>query len=81
MQTPGGDVSAIIDWEGARGGDRIFDLVTLASGLALADCEPGVEQRLWSTITAADPETTAPDVAHIAGCSRMPRALGFGCSS
>lgn len=66
IRSPGGDVRAIIDWEGARAGDRIFDLVTLAFGLALADCEPGVEQRVWSTIAGADPETIGPYVAHMA---------------
>lgn len=51
---------AVVDWEGARGGDRRFDLVTLAFGATLAVCEPGVEARL---LAAAMPE---PYVAHMA---------------
>lgn len=41
-------VVAVIDWDGARTADAIFDLVTLAFCSVTARCEAGAVERLWS---------------------------------
>lgn len=62
-----GRLSGIVDNEGTRGGDRIFDLVTLAFCLAEADCPPGTVARVWETANAArDRVTLRAYVAHMA---------------
>jgi len=40
----------VIDCDGYRPGDRVFDLVTLAFCLAVAERPTAAEQRLWETI-------------------------------
>jgi len=45
-----GRLCAVIDCNGYRPGDRVFDLVTLAFCLAVAECPAAAEQRLWETI-------------------------------
>lgn len=51
------ELVAVIDWEGARGGDRRFDLATLAFCLIDSECEPGVAERF--------PPPEEPYVAHL----------------
>lgn len=60
-----GRLSALIDCEGYRSGDRVFDLITLAFCLAVAAC-PAVAQRdLWQQIRAArEPVIVEAYVAH-----------------
>jgi aminoglycoside phosphotransferase (APT) family kinase protein len=48
-----GEVRAIIDWEGSRGGDRLFDLVTLAFTLPAARSPAGAAARVWRRVEAA----------------------------
>jgi len=45
-----GRLCAVIDCNGYRPGDRVFDLVTLAFCLAVAERPAAAEQRLWETI-------------------------------
>jgi hypothetical protein len=45
-----GRLTAVIDCEGYRSGDRAFDLVTLAFSLTVAACPPTAQERLWETI-------------------------------
>jgi aminoglycoside phosphotransferase (APT) family kinase protein len=52
LQHDDGRLSAVIDWEGVRQGDAVFDLVMLAICLAVARVEPGVESRVWEEILA-----------------------------
>ena len=60
-------LTAVIDWEGCRVGDQIFDLVTFAFGLTAAKVEPGVEDRLWSFINEhSESSTVRAYVAHMA---------------
>jgi hypothetical protein len=61
-----GDVGAVIDWEGSRGGDRTFDLVTLAFGLVDAQTEPGAADRVWTVVRSVRPPTVVEAyVAHM----------------
>ncbi len=48
-----GDIRAVIDWEGSRGGDRLFDLVTLAFTLPAARSPAGAAARVWRRVEAA----------------------------
>jgi aminoglycoside phosphotransferase (APT) family kinase protein len=67
LQTPSGILAAVVDWEGARRGDSVLDLVTLAFGLAVAECDPGVEQRVWDEARrASTDEALVAYVAHMA---------------
>jgi hypothetical protein len=62
----GDDVVAVIDWEGCRPGDRIFDLVTLETCLIAAETDPGVAARLRRQIaTEGDADAVAVYVAHM----------------
>ncbi|MGH9169413.1 MAG: phosphotransferase [Acidimicrobiales bacterium] len=59
-------VVAVIDWEGCRPGDRVFDLVTLGISLAVADSADGVEQRVWDAVSRlGEPDAVAVYVAHM----------------
>jgi hypothetical protein len=40
-------LTAVVDWDGVRAGDRVFDLVTLAFCSAVASCQEGAVERLW----------------------------------
>jgi aminoglycoside phosphotransferase (APT) family kinase protein len=59
---------AVIDWEGSRPGDRVFDLVTFCFGFTHARVAgPELEERVWaraSTLGGAD--ALAAYVAHMA---------------
>jgi hypothetical protein len=58
--------SAVIDWEGSRGGDRAFDLVTLAFGLVDAQTEPEAADRVWAVVRSVRPPTVVEAyVAHM----------------
>lgn len=58
MQSPVGELTSVVDWEGVRQGDSAFDLVTLAFGLSVADCSPSLIERVWAEAT----EATSSDV-------------------
>lgn len=45
-----GAVNAIIDWEGCRSGDSVFDLVTLAFGLTIARVSAGACDSVWEEV-------------------------------
>ncbi len=63
----GGTVRAVIDWEGSRGGDRVFDLVTLAFDVADADAATDREDRVWRIVEGSRPAATMEAyVAHMA---------------
>jgi aminoglycoside phosphotransferase (APT) family kinase protein len=64
----GGDrLTAVVDWEGCRAGDRAFDLVTFCFGMTDAVQEAGVEERVWAAACGlAGAELLAPYVAHMA---------------
>jgi hypothetical protein len=67
LQSASGELAAVIDWEGARPGDRVFDLVTLATWIQVARTEDGVEDRIWSRISGlGQPEAVRAYVAHMA---------------
>lgn len=61
-----GVVTGVIDWEGCRSGDRLFDLVTLAFCSREADTRP--DACAWLTELAADaqPRVVEAYVAHLA---------------
>jgi hypothetical protein len=48
-----GRLTAVIDCEGYRSGDRVFDLVTLAFCLSAASCPTTAQDRLWERIRSA----------------------------
>jgi len=52
-----GAVTAVIDWEGCRSGDSVFDLVTLAFGLSVAEVSASARDRVWDEVR----RRTAPD--------------------
>jgi len=59
-------LSGVIDWEGARSGDRKFDLVTLYCGLAVATCELGVADALHDRVhQEVRPETLLIYAVHM----------------
>ena len=63
----GGRLSGVVDCEGYRSGDRIFDLVTLAFCLSVAECSPTAEDSLWALIRRlCDHVTATAYVAHMA---------------
>jgi hypothetical protein len=65
--TENGRLSGVVDCEGYRSGDRMFDLVTLALCLSVAECSPTAENRLWALIQrSCDPVTVMGYVAHMA---------------
>ena len=62
-----GLLTAVVDWEGCRPGDRAFDLVTFCFGMTDAVQEAGVEERVWAAACdLAGIERLAPYVAHMA---------------
>jgi Phosphotransferase enzyme family len=63
----GEQVVAVVDWEGARSGDRVFDLVTFCFGFTHAIAEPSAESRVWERAEElAGADSLAPYVAHMA---------------
>jgi aminoglycoside phosphotransferase (APT) family kinase protein len=62
-----GAVSAVIDWEGCRSGDSVFDLVTLAFGLTVAQVSTKASDRVWETVRQRSiPDVRRAYVAHMA---------------
>jgi aminoglycoside phosphotransferase len=62
-----GRLSGVVDCEGYRSGDRMFDLITLAFCLSVADHSRVAERRLWSLIErSCDIVTSTAYVAHMA---------------
>lgn len=62
-----GAVSAVVDWEGCRSGDSVFDLVTLAFGLTVAEVSGRARAQVWEEVrrrTAPGPRRAY--VAHMA---------------
>jgi hypothetical protein len=63
----GGRLTGVVDAEGYRSGDRVFDLVTLAFGLEVADCPAEAGHRVWrSALAERDRATIRAYVAHMA---------------
>jgi hypothetical protein len=63
----GGRLTGVVDAEGYRSGDRVFDLVTLAFGLEVADCARDAVERVWAAaFELRGRETVAAYVAHMA---------------
>jgi hypothetical protein len=62
-----GRLTGVVDGEGMRSGDRIFDLVTLAVCLVEAECPALAAEQVWDTVLAArDRVTLTAYVAHMA---------------
>jgi Phosphotransferase enzyme family len=62
-----GEVSAVIDWEGGRTGDSVFDLMTLAFGLTVARVPVRAQDRVEEEVRRrATPETRRAYAAHMA---------------
>jgi len=62
-----GRLSGVVDCEGYRSGDRMFDLITLAFCLSVADRSHAAESRLWALIErSCDIVTATAYVAHMA---------------
>jgi Phosphotransferase enzyme family len=62
-----GRLTAVIDWEGCRPGDRAFDLVTFCFGMTHAVGSPAVFDRAWNQATQiTTPEALRAYVAHMA---------------
>ncbi|HKH88542.1 MAG TPA: aminoglycoside phosphotransferase family protein [Acidimicrobiales bacterium] len=59
-------VVAVVDWEGSRSGDRVFDLVTFCFGFTHASADAGAETRVWERATAlGDDGSLTAYVAHM----------------
>lgn len=56
-----GDLAAVIDWDGCRTGDRVFDLVTFGFGLYAAQRDPDLDTQLWRRVR----ELRRPDVVRV----------------
>ena len=62
-----GAVSAVIDWEGCRSGDSVFDLVTLAFGLTVAQVPARARERVREEVSRrAAPDVRRAYAAHMA---------------
>jgi hypothetical protein len=62
-----GEVSAVIDWEGCRSGDSVFDLMTLAFGLTVAQVPARARERVQEQIHhRGTPEARRAYAAHMA---------------
>jgi hypothetical protein len=48
-------LTGVVDWDGVRAGDRVFDLVTLAFCSAVATCQEGAVERLWERARSLRP--------------------------
>jgi aminoglycoside phosphotransferase (APT) family kinase protein len=60
-------VSAVVDWEGCRSGDRAFDLITFCFGQSHAIADPGVFDPIWQRATElATSDAITAYVAHMA---------------
>ncbi|MHB8245859.1 MAG: aminoglycoside phosphotransferase family protein [Acidimicrobiales bacterium] len=67
MLRQGEHLSAVVDWGGARFGDRAFDLVTFCLGFTHAVSEPGREEAVWRRATSLTrPDALRAYVAHVA---------------
>jgi len=63
----GGELIAVVDCEGFRSGDRLFDLVTFAYCLPVAETEDGVSTRLWDhVLSVGQSDAVAAYIAHMA---------------
>jgi hypothetical protein len=62
-----GEVSAVIDWEGCRSGDSVFDLMTLAFGLTVAEVPTRARDRVEEEVRRrTTPEARQAYAAHMA---------------
>ena len=67
LQDAAGRPTAVIDWEGATSGDRVFDLVTYAYCLPVAEVSQWATSKVWETIERlGTPLSIAAYVAHMA---------------
>jgi tRNA A-37 threonylcarbamoyl transferase component Bud32 len=67
MLQTGGELSAVIDWEGCRPGDRAFDLVTFCFGFTHALAPAGLDLVVWQqALRLAHLDRLATYVAHVA---------------
>lgn len=58
-------ITGVVDWEGVRLGDCLFDLVTFCFGFTHAVTEPGLEEMVWNRITTtSEPNVIESYVAH-----------------
>ncbi|KIF69183.1 aminoglycoside phosphotransferase [Streptomyces sp. AcH 505] len=60
-----GEITGVIDWDGAARGDRRLDLVTLRFGLHGARGAAGVAARLDALLDTLPPEVLRPSWAHM----------------
>lgn len=66
LRTSNGDIAAVIDWEGCRPGNRVFDLVTFTYDLAPYDVEEGLEVKLRERIRdRCEPDELRMYAAHM----------------
>lgn len=62
-----GAVTAVIDWEGCRSGDSVFDLVTFAFGLTVAQVSTKARDEVWEAVLRrATPDVRRAYAAHMA---------------
>jgi hypothetical protein len=62
-----GKLRAVIDWEGCRSGDAVFDLVTLAFGLTVANVPDQARESVWAEVCRrSEPKTRQAYAAHMA---------------
>lgn len=67
LQDGEGRLTAVIDWEGARSGDRVFDLITYAYCLPVAEVSEWAESKVWEAIERlGTPVSIAAYLAHMA---------------
>lgn len=65
MLSVGGDLTGVIDWDGAGRGDARFDLVTLRFGIHPTGAEPKVAERLDALLDEFPAEALRPAWAHM----------------
>ncbi|MEU1599984.1 phosphotransferase [Streptomyces sp. NPDC005708] len=65
MLAPGGEITEVVDWDGAARGDRRFDLVTLRFGIHAEESDPGVTERLDAVLASLPEEILRLAWAHM----------------
>jgi aminoglycoside phosphotransferase (APT) family kinase protein len=63
--TSHGQITGVIDWDGAGRGDRRLDLVTLRFGMHAITADPGTTERLDQLLDDLPPHVLAPMWAHM----------------
>jgi aminoglycoside phosphotransferase (APT) family kinase protein len=69
-------LTGVVDWDGVRAGDRVFDLVTLAFCSAVATCQEGAVDRLWERARSLRPAGVVRAYAALMALRQLEWSIG-----